>query len=895
MNKKYININILGRGFIIAMTCFLLISTAFSASTTSLVEEKDKSLVQLNHLSYDFLFIEPEFDTLTISNNGYSQIHMSGCIALGKDAGNPKLPVKFIKLLLPPMKSIKTIEVSGHPVEVSPQDIDLIDKPLIPYQNPVPVGLNAYPEDFVINKNVYTSDKLYPKNIHGNYNVGYSRGYTILDMSLNPIQYNPIDGKIIYYDKITVNLQLEDNGYVNEFYRENPDDEEWVKKLVYNPEIANYYSNNIPTTEYPGGLCDPSDDYDYVIITTTLNELDYWDTSEDIPYNWESLMDRHEDEGLNCTLVTIEDIEGCDDYQGSPPFNDQQAHIREFCKDAYEDWGTDYVLIGGDDEWIPAREMDYSYEGNVDSDVYWSNLDKTFNADEDSDWGEEGDLGLDGYCELFIGRITCDEPQDVSNWMTKSFYYTDSGDIDYLENMGFYGGDMGWPCEGDTWIDYCAIKGADDYFGPNPGDHGPYPSWLGFQYGYETWNNNNPGQPYNLSVKWTGEPTNPGWQGGSTSAAITGFKNAINNDDVTLIAGVAHANADMSLDVQYTEWESQYTNTKPFFIHDWGCHCGDMDAGNNGDGVLHSMLFHSDTELAFACIYNTCYGWGSFQDTNSSSALQMKAFFDYLLDTENNSGNPGNWQLGKAMGWSKDVMAPTVNWTYSSAPGSWRGVFQGCLLFGDPAQLIKPTNAPPEKPEQPDGPTEGVTEVEYEYTSTAIEPEGEKIYYLFDWGDGTDSGWIGPYNSGQEGKASHSWEEEGYYDVKVKAKDENGGEGPWSDPLNVHVLQAPWMDIGLISGGLFKINAVIKNIGSIDATDVGWTISLEGGAFMGKESTGVVDTIPAGDEVTVSSGFILGLGKTIVTVDATIPENSDSRTQDGMIYLFYVYVNPSGH
>ena len=28
-------------------------------------------------------------------------------------------------------------------------------------------------------------------------------------------------------------------------------------------------------------------------------------------------------------------------------------------------------------------------------------------------------------------------------------------------------------------------------------------------------------------------------------------------------------------------------------------------------------------------------------------------------------------------------------------------------------------------------------------------PDGDNIFYLFDWGDDTNSGWIGPYKSGE--------------------------------------------------------------------------------------------------------------------------------------------------
>jgi len=524
--------------------------------------------------------------------------------------------------------------------------------------------------------------------MYNDYQISYSHGYAILDFSLNPLQYNPKDGTLVCYSQMTVIINLQDTNYVDQFFSNNPSDEAYVKTLVSNPDITNLYQTaDLPTFEYPGGLCDPSQHFDYVIITTTQNGLDYWDIGGTLHYNWNSLIAKHNGDGLSSTVVTVQQINACSDYfNATSLFNGSQAHIREFCKDAYQDWETRYVLIAGDADTIPARQLYYQFEGNVDSDLYWSNLDNDFNSDHDSQWGEAGDSGFDVYSEIYIGRITCDVPQDVSNWLTKSFYYADSLDSNYFDNAAFYGGDTGWPTEGDDLIDYSAIKGTNNWLGPSPGANGPFPTWAGFQYGFETWNTVNPNDQFDLSVKWTAEPPNPGgWQGGSTSAAITGLKNAINNDTVTLLSGIAHANVQMSLDVSASAWESQYTNTKPFFLHDYGTHCGDFNAAD--DGVIESMLFRSDTKLAFACIYNTGYGWGQFDDTNSSSAFQQKEFWDYFFDLENHSGTPGNWQLGKGQAWSKDRMAATINWDSSS--GSWRGVIECCLLFGDPAQTLK--------------------------------------------------------------------------------------------------------------------------------------------------------------------------------------------------------------
>ncbi len=870
------------------LIAFLLIIGSLTIPTALSKAEQTTSLTKT------ILFKQPTFNTRTLLDNEFTTITQKGSIAIGHSEGAPSLPVKSMKLLLPPKTKPKDIHVEGSPIQIDTTSLNLNQKPIMPYQNQIPIG-TSIPTTIVTNNVIYTQNSYYPSNLLYTKSIGYSHGYTILDLTINTIQYNPAQETLIYYPEMTITIDLEETQEPNQFYRNTNDDKTWVQTLVFNPEIADLYEPDIEIMDYPGGLCDPSESYDYVIITTTHNSLDYWDTTTSIPYNWDSLMDKHtNDDGLSCTLVTIQDIEDCSDYDNSDPlFNDLEAHIREFCKDAYQDWGTQYVLIGGDDEWIPARHMDSSYEGDIDSDIYWSNLDKTFNSDHDNYWGEENDLGFDLYSELFIGRITCDEPQDVSNWLTKSFYYADNGDMDYLNNAGCYAGDMGWPTDGDDFIDHGAVKGTSDYLGPNPGDHGPYPGWLGFQYGFETWNNLNPTISYDLDELWSAESPNPGWQGGSTSAALAGLKNAINNDLITLLSGIAHANADMSLDMNRNQWENEFHNTKPFFITDSGCHCGDMDAAD--DGILHTMLFNSDTELAFACVYNTCYGWGSFQDTNSSSVLQMKSFWDYIFDTTNNSINPSNWQLGKAQAFSKDTMAPTVNWTYSSAPGSWRAVIEGCLLFGDPAQKIKTPNAPPVKPTPPSGPSEGITNVDYTFTTSTTEPEGEQIYYKFNWGDNTTSNWIGPYSSGETISTTNQWPEKGVYEVRVKARDENGGESAWSDPHQINILDGPILDMGILSSKLIKVGVIIRNKGAAPAENVDWQITLDGGTIlMGKESSGTITSIAPGEEIEITSKLIFGFGKTKITAYAEIPEGSDLRTQSATVFLFITIVTAGG-
>ncbi|MFO7678393.1 MAG: PKD domain-containing protein [Thermoplasmatota archaeon] len=91
----------------------------------------------------------------------------------------------------------------------------------------------------------------------------------------------------------------------------------------------------------------------------------------------------------------------------------------------------------------------------------------------------------------------------------------------------------------------------------------------------------------------------------------------------------------------------------------------------------------------------------------------------------------------------------------------------------------------PEKPEKPTGTTQGKSGVTYTYSTSTIEPNGNPVFYLWDWGDGTFSDWLGPYASGAQASALHMWEEDGTYSIRVKAKNNFDAESEWSDPLSV--------------------------------------------------------------------------------------------------------------
>ena len=100
------------------------------------------------------------------------------------------------------------------------------------------------------------------------------------------------------------------------------------------------------------------------------------------------------------------------------------------------------------------------------------------------------------------------------------------------------------------------------------------------------------------------------------------------------------------------------------------------------------------------------------------------------------------------------------------------------------------TSGAPNKPNKPSGPTSGKADETFEYSSSTTDNEGDQLYYLFNWGDGTDSGWLGPKNSGEACKASHKWTSQGSFEVKVKAKDTEEHVSVWSDSLTVSISKS---------------------------------------------------------------------------------------------------------
>jgi len=129
----------------------------------------------------------------------------------------------------------------------------------------------------------------------------------------------------------------------------------------------------------------------------------------------------------------------------------------------------------------------------------------------------------------------------------------------------------------------------------------------------------------------------------------------------------------------------------------------------------------------------------------------------------------------------------------------------------DKYPLITPLDNHPPNPPTINGPARGKINVEYEFYLRTYDKDSDNVSYFVDWGDGNNSGWIGPFETGDECSISHAWLEKGEYVIKAKAKDTFKAESNWTIyhifkvPTNMpYTFQNPYKNSGIFFW-IFKI------------------------------------------------------------------------------------------
>lgn len=98
-------------------------------------------------------------------------------------------------------------------------------------------------------------------------------------------------------------------------------------------------------------------------------------------------------------------------------------------------------------------------------------------------------------------------------------------------------------------------------------------------------------------------------------------------------------------------------------------------------------------------------------------------------------------------------------------------------------------NHPPYAPYTPQGPSYGLINETYNFSSLAIDPDGDSVAIRFDWGDNDTSDWSELVPTDGMVSMSYSWSMPDTYYVKAQAKDKNDNISEWSLPLIIKIVE----------------------------------------------------------------------------------------------------------
>lgn len=395
--------------------CFLsLIIVGLFSSKEPLAQEINKS----------FRFEKSKLKIEKVS--GYDLIKYDDC-EFSQQVGAPLVPVKIVQFALPPGKDIASISIKNSKSENLEGEYYLF-----PTQPPQILSNNSI--DFIPPApNIYSSAEFFPKQIVEIAPSGYFLGSNIGALFIYPIQFLPSEKKLKYNSELEIEIIFKEKKrlplYFNQTEYSKLIRNQLLKKIVQDATFSTL-SLQKPT---PALSLLPAEEHLYVTIT-----------SDNLVASFQPLADWKLKKGLSAKIVKTSYIYA--NYTGK----DNQEKIRNFIIDAYQNWGTMWVLLGGDTDIVPTRkafafDCEYGdYEENyIPCDLYYSDLDGDWNADGDDIYGEVDD-NIDMYPDVFVGRASVENSSEAIAFVNKVLTYEKSAPNGHELNM-LYLADVLWP------------------------------------------------------------------------------------------------------------------------------------------------------------------------------------------------------------------------------------------------------------------------------------------------------------------------------------------------------------------------------------------------------------------------------------------------------------------
>jgi len=562
-------------------------------------------------LTYWFVAPRVEHAFSTDRSSQYFTVNVDDLPKLG-EAGSPVLPFETARILIPNGKQIANFSIIGGKKDLLPGTY-LIEFGQTPVRLDQADCVDPSQADSR-NETIYSSLEPFPGTLYSGFSVQRKMGYDVLLMNIFPVEYIPKTGGLFYYENITVTVETISKTAADSVSRRYSPQVEAIGSFVDNSEVIQLNDSEILESTYQ-----------YVIITS--EELANTPGS----YNFQALRDDKISRGIPARIVTTEWIYA--NYNGIRPDGgqDDQTKIRNFIIDAYQNWGTMYVLLGGDGDGngikgdtrncaIPHRGFcisPYDQEKDIPADLYYGCLDGTFDYNANGLYGEPNDGPgggeVDLLAEVYVGRACVDSAAEVQNFVHKTLTYQNTPANENLrkawmvgEWLGF-GGVAEW---GGNYKD--EIKNGSDAHGYNT---------IGFL--------DSPyGEKFDLSTLYDRDYPGNNWQKNEIINVI--------NSNVNLINHLGHADVGYVMKMSNPDVDSSLVNDQYFIGYSQGCYCGAFDnrtttpdVYSTDDCISEHLTVGAHGAVAF--IANSRYGYGAHASTDGYSQHFDRQFWDAVL------------------------------------------------------------------------------------------------------------------------------------------------------------------------------------------------------------------------------------------------------------------------
>ncbi|MFH1862645.1 MAG: C25 family cysteine peptidase, partial [bacterium] len=520
---------------------------------------------------------EPEL-TLT---NGFSRF-LPGTAFLHGAPGEPELPLVSHSILLPPGEEITAVQVINLEWEELTGEFLLFPaQPPIPYSKRDGIVFTE-PDGEAYSSNIPT-----PSSPLAMSRTDFLRGHGVGTINICVAQYTPAQKRLKFLRSYDLVVQTASTARAQEAYgtlfKRDARTIQRLQDLVENPSLLAAYPS-VQTVDELG--CK------YLIIT-----------AEDLADYFQPLAQHKTMRNLPAEIVLVEDIAA--QYPGV----DLPEKIRNCVKAYYLSEPLEYVLLAGDDEYVPHRGLYASLGGEVDLDVpadlYFSNLDGNWNTDGDAYWGESNEADL--YAEVAIGRMPSDSPSEAQNVVNKTILYENTPVVADLEKALMLGEDLGWISWGSWYKEEIRLGSS---------------SW-----GYST-----AAIAGNFSVETLYDAPGYSWSAG------TGLVPRLNGG-VHLVNHLGHAINGYVMKIGSSSVTDEIltndgVNHNFYIAYSQGCYNGAFDNRTTGtsyttDAITEKFAGIQHGAVAFLC--NSRYGWGNYYDTDGPSQYYDREFFDAIF------------------------------------------------------------------------------------------------------------------------------------------------------------------------------------------------------------------------------------------------------------------------